>query len=244
MDTAVRPGEDFFSYVNGRWLAETEIPADKSSHGGFGILRDQARSTCGRSSRRRPLGASEGSDEQKIGDLFASYMDLEGREQRGVAPLAPEFARIDALGTHADLGYFAEANRRGYEVPVSVGQVADFKDPTRYMIYGWQAGLGLPEREYYLKDDARSQELRAAYETHIAKMFELAGLPEGDAAAATILALETRLAEAHITKEAARDWPTNYNKVPVESLAGVMPNFNWEATSLRAGWRTSRRSCS
>lgn len=237
MDTAVRPGEDFFSYVNGRWLAETEIPADKSSHGGFGILRDQAQEHVREIIEEAAAGEHpEGSDEQKIGDLFASYMDLEGREQRGVAPLAPEFARIDALGTHAELGpYFAEANRRGYEVPVSVGQVADFKDPTRYMIYGWQAGLGLPEREYYLKDDARSQELRAAYETHIAKMFELAGLPEGDAAAATILALETRLAEAHITKEAARDWPTNYNKVPVESLAGVMPNFNWDGYLAAGG---------
>jgi putative endopeptidase len=236
MDTTIAPGDDFFSYVNGRWLAETEIPADKSSHGGFGILRDQAQEHVREIIEAAAAGGfPEGSDEQKIGDLYAAYMDLETRNALGVTPLQAEFARIDALANHADLGpYFAEANRRGYEVPVSVGQVADFKDPTRYMIYGWQAGLGMPEREYYLKDDARSQELRAAYRNHIAAMFTLAGLQEGEAAADRILALETRLAEAHITKEAARDWPTNYNKVPVENLAGVMPNFNWDGY-LEAG---------
>jgi len=237
MDTSVRPGDDFFSYVNGKWIAETDIPADKATWGGFSILADQAQADV-RAIIEDAAAASSGpgSDEQKVGDLYTSYMDMETRNEKGVTPLEPELARIDAIENHADLArYFAAANRRGYPVPVGIGQNEDFRDPQHYMIYAWQAGLGLPDREYYFAEDEASVEIRSKYPVHIAAMFDLAGFDDGAAAATEIMDLETRIAAAHITKEAARNWPENYNKVPLDKLNEVMPNFNWQGYIEEAG---------
>ena len=237
MDTSIRPGDDFFSYVNGKWIAETAIPADKASYGGFGILADEAQADVRAIIEASASGDyAEGSDEQKVGDLYTAYLDMETRNAKGVAPLEPELERIEAIEDHDALAvYFASANRRGYPVPVNIAQVADLKDPGNYMIYAWQNGLGLPEREYYFNDDKTSAGIREKYVRHIATMFDLAGLDNGEAAATTIMDLETRIAGVHITKEAARDWPTNYNKVPLEELDGVMPAFNWQGFIEEAG---------
>jgi putative endopeptidase len=237
MDTSVRPGDDFFSYVNGKWIAETEIPADKATWGGFSILADQAQADVREIIEEAAAGRFPGgSDEQKVGDLYKSYMDMETRNAKGASPLAPEFARIDAIEDHDDLAtYFAAANRRGYPVPVAVDQNEDFRDPQRYMIYAWQNGLGLPDREYYFAEDDASVEIRSRYREHIASMFDLAGIDRGAMAATEIFDLETRIAGAHITKEAARDWPNNYNKVPLDKLGEVMPNFNWAGYIEGAG---------
>ena len=229
MDTSVRPGDDFFMYVNGKWIEETEIPADKASYGGFGILHDEAQEHVKTIIEASATGDfAKGTDEQKVGDLYRSYMDMEARNAKGISPLQAELERIAAIEDHDQLAvYFAGANKRGYGTPVFIGQVADFKDPRQYMIYAWQGGIGLPDREYYFKDDESSAEIRDKYVAHIEKMFGLAGLDNGAEAAQTIMALETRIAEAHITKEAARDWPGNYNKVELAKLVDVMPNFNW-----------------
>ena len=237
MDTSVRPGDDFFTYVNGKWISETEIPADKASYGGFAILADEAQEDVKAIIELSANGEfAKGTDEQKVGDLYKSYLDMNTRNARGVGPLKPELERIAALTDHEELAvYFATAGRRGYPVPVNIGQVADFKNPNYYMIYAWQTGLGLPDREYYFKDDEASVTIREKYVDHIEAMFELAGF-EGAAAAATeIMDLETRIAAAHITKEAARDWPNNYNKVPLEQLNDVMPGFNWTGYIEEAG---------
>jgi putative endopeptidase len=237
MDTSVRPGDDFFSYVNGKWIAETEIPADKASYGGFGILRDEAQEDVKAIIEASATGDfAKGTDEQKVGDLYKSYMDRETRNAMGVQPLEAELERIEAIADHEELAvYFAGANRRGYSPPLIIGQVADFKNPEYYMIYAWQNGLGLPDREYYFKDDEASTEIRRQYVAHIEKMFELAGLEGGAEEAAAIMALETRIADAHITKEDARNWPKNYNKVELDKLNEVMPNFNWAGYVEAAG---------
>jgi putative endopeptidase len=237
MDTSVRPGDDFFSYVNGKWIAETEIPADKASYGGFGILRDEAQEDVRAIIEASATGDfAKGTDEQKVGDLYKSYMDRETRNANGMEPLEAELERIDVISNADELAvYFAGANRRGYPVPVTIGQVADFKNPEYYMIYAWQGGIGLPDREYYFKDDETSVEIREEYVKHIEKMFELAGIDGPPDAAQAIMTLETRIADAHITKEAARDWPTNYNKVALDKLHGVMPNFNWTGYLEEAG---------
>ena len=237
MDTGVRPGDDFFSYVNGKWLAEAEIPADRSTYGGFGILRDDAQEDVKAIIEASATGDfAKGTDEQKVGDLYKSYLDMETRNTKGLTPLQAELGRIEAIGNHAELAvYFAGANKRGYSVPIALGQVADFKDPKHYMIYAWQGGIGLPDREYYFEEDETSTDIRDKYIAHIEKMFDVAGFENGAAAAATIMALETRIAEAHITKEAARDWPTNYNKVELDKLNEVMPGFNWAGHVSAAG---------
>ena len=237
MDTSVRPGDDFFSYVNGKWVAETEIPDDKASYGGFAILADESQEDVKAIIESSASGDfAQGSDEQKVGDLYKSYLDMEARNSMGLKPLEPEFQRIDDIADHGQLAvYFAAAGRRGYPVPVGIDQNEDFRDPARYMIYAWQSGLGLPDREYYFNDDEASATIREKYVDHIEAMFGLAGFENGAAAATDIMALETRIAGAHITKEAARDWPNNYNKVPLEKLNEVMPNFNWQGYVDEAG---------
>jgi len=237
MDTGVQPGDDFFSYVNGKWIAETEIPADKASYGGFGILADEAQEDVRAIIEQSATGNfAPGSDEQKVGDLYNSYLDMETRNARGTTPLEPELDRIAGIESHGELAvYFAEAGRRGYPVPVDIGQVADFKNPNYYMIYAWQNGLGLPDREYYFKEDEASAGIREKYVQHIETMFELAGFDDPAAAATEIMDLETRIAAAHITKEAARDWPNNYNKVALDELNEVMPDFNWQGYIEEAG---------
>jgi putative endopeptidase len=237
MDTTIRPGDDFFSYVNGNWLANTEIPADRATYDVFATLRDQAQVNVRAIIEEAAAGEfPHGSDEQKVGDLYRSYMDMEARNAKGTTPLDVEFARIEAIDNHDELAvYFAAAGRRGYPAPVRIDQNEDFRDPARYMIYAWQSGLGLPDREYYFADDDVSADIRAKYPGHIAAMFDLAGLGNGATAAAEIVDLETRIASAHITKEAAQNWSTNYNKVPLEQLDEVMPDFNWQGFIDEAG---------
>jgi putative endopeptidase len=231
MDTSIDPGDDFFSYVNGKWIAETEIPADKASYGGFIVLRDEAQEDVKALIEMSAEGEfAKGTDEQKVGDFYKSYMNLEVRNARGVEPLTPEFDRIAAIASYDDLAvYFAGATKRGYQVPIGLAQFPDMKNPTAYGVYAFQSGLGLPDREYYFNDDDRSKELRKEYVAHIKKMFDLASLPKGASAAKTIMALETRLAEKNMKKEDTRDWAANYNKVATAELGNLMPRFNWDA---------------
>jgi putative endopeptidase len=239
MDTSVRPGDDFFSYVNGKWIAETKIPADKASYGSGAILHEKSQEQVKTIIEEAANGDfAQGTDEQKVGDLYKSYIDMETRNARGATPLASAFDSIDALSNYNDVAvYFASANKRGYNMPFGLGQYADFKDPTTYMIYAQQGGLGLPDREYYLKEDAKSAELREKYVAHIAKMFDLAGLPDGVAAAQTIMALELRMAKEHMKKEETRDMVALYNKIPVPELGDLMPKFNWDGYLAEAGLR-------
>ena len=231
MDLSVKPGDNFFRYMNGKWLDETEIPADKSNYGGFIILGDEAQENIKAIIEESATGDfAKGSDEQKVGDLYKSYLNLEARNARGMEPLQPELARINALSSYDDVTrYFARASIYGISVPMDMQQLVDWNDPTRYSMIITQGGLGLPDREYYLKTDERSAELRAAYVAHVAKMFELAGLPNAADAAATIMALEMRLAEKQMSKEEARNRARNYQPVAREALSESMPQFAWDA---------------
>ncbi len=237
MDQSVRPGDDFFAYVNGKWAAETQMPADRSRYGTFDILRDDSQEKVKAIVEASASGDfAKGTDEQKVGDLYRSFMDTETRDAKGMAPLMPELERIRGIKDYDDLAvYFAETGKRNLDAPFGMGQVADFKDPKRYMIYVAQSGLGLPDREYYLKTDEKSATLRDDYLAHIERMYELAGFDGGPQAADTILALETRLAKENMTKEDARNWSVNYNKVTIDELSEVMPNFNWAGYLEEAG---------
>lgn len=231
MDTSTKPGDDFFRYMNGEWLDETEIPADKSNYGGFIILADEAQENIKAIIEESATGDfAKGSDEQKVGDLYKSYLDLEARNARGLEPLQPELARIRALSSHDEVTrYFARGSIYGVSMPMDLQQLVDWNDPTRYSMIITQGGLGLPDREYYLLQDERSMGLRTAYVSHIAKMFDLAGLPDGAAAADTIMALETQLAEKQMSKEEARNRAKNYQPVVREALADTMPQLAWDA---------------
>ena len=230
MDTSVRPGDDFFAYVNGTWVKETEMPADKARYGLFNILSDESQEAVKVIIEQSATGDfAKGTDEQKVGDLYNSYLDWDTRNAKGIEPLQPELDRISAISSHDELAvYFAEATKRALDAPFGVGQLPDPKDPQRYAIAAGQSGLGLPDREYYLKDDEKFEEIRNKYVAHIAKMFDLAGLADGAAAADTIMALETRIAAEHMTKEQSRRYLENYKKVELAELPALMPNFNWD----------------
>jgi len=230
MDPNTRPGDDFFAYVNGTWVESTEIPADKARYGTFDILRDESQENVKAIIEESATGDfAKGTDEQKVGDLYRSFMDMDTRDARGLEPLQPELDRIDAISNHDELAvYFASVMKRNLDAPFAIDQAADFKNPKQYMIYAAQSGLGLPDREYYFKDDEASVELREKYLEHIEKMYVLAGFGDGAAAAKTIMALETRLAEQNMKKEDSRNWSENYNKVAIQDLPELMPNFNWD----------------
>ena len=230
MDTSVKPGDDFFSYVNGTWVDGFEIPADKSSYSTFTKLRDESQDDVKAIIEMAATGDfAKGSDEQKVGDMYKSYLDMESRNARGVNPLRPELERIAAISNHDELAaYFGAATKRGYAMPFGLAQFSDMRNPGYYGIYAFQAGLGLPDREYYFTDDEKSEDIRAKYVAHIETMFGLADMPDGAEAARTIMALETRLAEQNMKKEDTRDWPANYNKVAVNELTSIMPQFNWD----------------
>lgn len=237
MDTTVRPGDNFQRYINGKWMTTTEIPADKSSYGIGTIVHEEAEENVKTIIEESSTGNfPDGSDEQKVGGLFNSFMNTALRNERGVNPLKEELAKIDALSTPDDLaGYFAYANKYNYNVPFGLFVYQDFKNPTVYTIYIWQSGLGLPDREYYLKTDDRSKEIREKYETHIAKMFELANLPDGNKIARNVLDFETKLAEKQMPKEQTRDLAGNYNMLPIAELKQMVPKFNWDIFLKEAG---------
>ena len=169
MDTTVHPGDDFFMYMNGAWIANTEIPADKATYGGFVMLRDESEDQVKAIIEESATGDfPKGSDEQKVGDLYRSYMDWDSRNAKGVDPLQPELDRIAAIDDHAALAaYFGGALRRGLDAPIGITFFADLKRPTHYGAYLFQSGLGLPDREFYFNDDDKSVEIRQEYvQTH------------------------------------------------------------------------------
>ncbi len=230
MDKSVKPGDDFFTYMNGAWVESTEMPADKSRYGVFDQLRDESQENVKAIIEASASGDFEkGTDEQKVGDLYKSFLDWETRDSLGIEPLQAELDRINAIADRDDLAvYFGEVMKRGLDAPFGIQQLADFLDPNYYAMLIAQSGLGLPEREYYLKDDEKSQDIRAKYVAHIDRMFEIAGLDMGDNAPETILAFETRLATEQMPKEQIRDRVANYNKMPIGDVNGLMPNFNWD----------------
>ena len=149
MDTLVNPGDDFDAYVNGTWTKNTKIPADKSSYGAFDMLLDKSEKDVKAIIEEAAKGNNaKGSDAQKIGDFFASYMDRKGRDAIGLKPLQNEFVAINAITDQNGLAsYFGEANRKGYNIPFQFSVYNDFKDPNKYSLVTWQGGISLPDRE-------------------------------------------------------------------------------------------------
>ena len=229
-DTAVRPQDDFFRYVNGTWLKNTEIPADRSNYGTFTKLAEKAESDLKAIIEEASAKSDHaaGSDSQKVADLYNSFMDEARAESLGVTPLAAEFARVAAIKSKADLpALAARLGRIGVTTPVGIFINQDAKDPTQYIAYLFQDGIGLPDREYYLSQDAKFKEFRAKYVAHVEKMLALAGDRKAATSARAIMALETALAQKHWTRVESRDDDKTYNKKTRAELAKLAPNFGW-----------------
>ncbi|GAB2684155.1 M13 family metallopeptidase [Aliiglaciecola aliphaticivorans] len=229
IDKEVKPGDDFYRFANGKWLDKVEIPADKTGLNSFQLLADEAQENVLAIIQNASQGNfKEGSSEQKVGDLYTSYTDMNTRDKIGLAPLTPEFSKIDAIENHQQLAsYFAYANIHSFGTPFVIEQYIDMKNPNFYMIHSWQAGLGLPDREYYTSSKGSYQEIKGKYQKHIVKMLELVGLEDPKKSAKIIVDLETKLASKHLKKEKTRDIAAQYNKVPVSKLSELMPNFDW-----------------
>ena len=237
MDTSVRPQDNFYRFVNGTWLQETEIPADRARWGSFDELREQSQEHV----LEIILDLAEeehefGSDGQKIGDMFRSFMDTLAIEELGLAPIQSDLASIDALQSHDDLPAFWGYNQRHrLGAPVSVFVGLDLMQSDQYITSGTQSGLGLPDRDFYLRDDERSLQLVDAYRTYIARLWEAAEWGDGEDAADRIIALETAIAEQHWTRVQNRDRQATYNKMTVGELAEAAPGFDWIRMLEQAG---------
>ncbi|SDF16786.1 Predicted metalloendopeptidase [Massilia sp. PDC64] len=230
IDPAVRPQDDFYEYLNGKWMKTVEIPADKSSWGSFAKLRDdtlpQLRTIIEKAAASNP---AKGTDAQRIGDYYASFMDEAKLEQLGITPLNGELAKIAALKDKSELpALLAHLGKIGVNVPYDFGIHQDNKDSTKYVADIYQSGLGMPDRDYYLKaDDAKLADAKAKYLTHVEKMLALAGDKNAAANAKAIVDFETELAKVQWTKVELRDPIKAYNKVPLADMGKVAPDYDW-----------------
>jgi putative endopeptidase len=238
MDKNVNPGDSFYDYVNGTWDRNTVIPADKSSWGGFGKLRDlsdeRTREIIEAAARTK---AAPGSNAQKVGDLYASFMNEAAIEAKGLTPLQPYFAKINAIQNPTDLArFFGEANRLGIGTPFSAGVEQDLKDNSLYSVYLGQGGIGLPDRDYYLDESKpKFAEVRAKYVQHIGNMLRLAGLSDPEGRAQRIYDLEKKIAEAHWTRVQRRQFDKLYNPMNAAQMAQSMPGFDFPVFLQAAG---------
>ena len=234
LDMALKPCEDFYAYANGGWLKAHSIPADKARYGAFEEVSERNRAILKQILEETSAKRSwvKGSVEQKVGDFYASGLDEAVIDQRGLAPMKPIFATIEGLKEAKQLPtLLAKLHTQGLPGGFGFYVGQDAKASTQYLGNLSQGGTGLPDRDYYLKGDARSKEFRAKYELHVAKMLELAGDSPAlaKARARIVLELETRLAEAQWTRVEMRDPQKRYNKRTLEQLVTEVPGFDWKA---------------
>jgi putative endopeptidase len=243
MDRSVDPCVDLYAFSCGGWVKNNPIPPDQSSWGTYGKLEDENRAQLRTILEdAAKLNTTRDSVAQKIGDYYASCIDEPAIEKLGVKPLLPELERIEGLKSKLDLAeYLATAlfppSLYGGGTLFTFRSNQDFKDSTQVIAEVDQGGLGLPDRDYYLKDDPKSEELRKAYVAHIAKMFELVGDKPADTAeeATTVLRIETALARGQMTRVERRDPPKLYHKMSVEELQKLSPSFGWKMYFAKTG---------
>ncbi len=227
-DRSVRPQDDFFRFVNGGWLARTQIPPDASGWGAFNELRETSRAQVhGILEDAARSNAPAGSDQRKIGDLYTSYMDSARVDRLGLSPLRPQLARIAALRSVNELpATFAYFSKIGIQNPLGIAVGADQKNSSVNIVTVNQGGLGLPDRDFYFGGDAKAAAVRTAYQSYIAQLLTDANQPDPAGAASRIMALETSIAGKHWTRSQNRDRNATYNKMSVAQLASMAPHYS------------------
>jgi len=233
-DPGVKPGDDFFRYAIGHWLDTHQIPADRSSWSTFAMLDDESEKRQKGLIEGLPKDAAPGSAEQKVGDFYRSFMNTDAIERAGLAPVQGVFKAIDAARSYADIAQLIGRPDLPLMGPIGIGIDVDEKNPDRYIVGIGQSGLGLPDRDYYLKDDAALKDIREKYQAHIAHMLSLAGEKNAGSQAKQIVALETRIAKLHWPVAKRRERDLTYNLRTRDELKKLAPQYPF-AQQLAAG---------
>ncbi|MCL4819451.1 MAG: peptidase M13 [Vicinamibacteria bacterium] len=236
MDRSVKPGDDFFRFVNGAWADRTTIPADKTSYGAFNMLRDvsEARVRAILDGWAADRSLKPGSDEHKVATFYRGFLDEAAAEEADVAPLQPVLQAIRAAKDHADAARLMARGLTGFGASlVGPAIFEDQKDPEVYALYLSQSGLGLADREFYLRDNFAPQKQR--YQEYVAQMLGLAGWEGAESAAAAVVAFETQVAQAHWTRAESRDRDKTYNPTTIAALEKEAPGLPWTAWFDEAG---------
>jgi len=234
MDTRVRPQDDLFDYANGTWLRTVPIPADRSRYGVDTMMSE--RSLIQQRELIEAAQRSSDPEARKVGDLYASYMDEARIEREGPKPIQAELKRIAGIKRSSDIGpLMAQLDRIGISSPIGTAVEPDAKHSTQYAFWLGQSGLGLPDRDYYLSEDARLVGFRTQYRKHVEKMLHLLGDADPGKEADAILGLETAMARIQWTRVANRDPQKTYNPETLAQLAQLAPGIDWKVYFADAG---------
>ena len=242
----VLPGEDFFTYANGDWLAKTEIPADRGSWSAMGALAEDTNTRIAKMIEDVGAGKNASAEARKVADFYASYMDEAGIEKRGLAPIKPMLASIAGIKDKAALVRALGGSIRADVDPLNstnfftenlfgLWVAQGLTEPSRNLPYLLQGGLGLPDRAYYVENNARMAELRTKYQQHIAAMLKLAGMDKSDERAARVFELELALAQTHATREDSANIQKSNNVWTMKEFAAKAPGIDWKAFFKAAG---------
>jgi predicted metalloendopeptidase len=247
MDRSVRPGDDFFFYANGSWLAHTEIPADRSSYGSSAILIELTdKRTADLIREAVGAGAPAGTESRKIGDYYASFMDTTAIDAAGLTPLRPRLDSIAAIRSRKELARSLGSTLRAdvdalnntnfyTENLFGLWVAQDLDDPAHYSPFLFQGGLGMPDRSYYLDSAAAMATIRRKYPQHVAAMLGLAGIPGAEARAAGIVRLETKIARAHWSRQESGDVSKGNSPWAKADFRVKAPGLDWESYFAAAG---------
>ncbi|MGD0190391.1 MAG: M13 family metallopeptidase [Rhizomicrobium sp.] len=237
IDTSVKPGDDFFLYVNGKWFATAEIPADRTSTGNFDgleILSEKRMKNLAAGLDAKPY-TSLNPEERKLRDLYDAFNDTKGIDARGLAPAKADLARIAALKTYEDVARVMAAPELQSDGPFADRVTPDPKNSNAYIVTLGQSGLGLPNRDYYLRDDPALAKTRDAYRVHLVTMLKLAGIPDAAARADAVYNLETAMAKVEWASADRRDAVKTYNPMKISELVAFAPGFPWETAFKTQG---------
>ncbi len=239
IDRAVAPCEDFNKFANGGWLARNPVPPEYPVWATFSVLRDrnleQLHTILEAAAKSK---AAKGTNEQKIGDYYSSFMDAKARDAAGIKPLAPWLKQIAAIKDASSLqNVWAELATYDMNAPFGIGSAPDFKNSKMAIAIVGQGGLSLPDRDYYIQDDEKSKTIRDEYQKHVANILKLAGEDDAQAAAdaKTVLEVETRLAKVSLSRTERRDPNNSYHIMTAAERKTLAPNLDWDQLLERCG---------
>jgi predicted metalloendopeptidase len=235
MDTSVQPGDDFYKYASGKWLATNTIPPDLADWGAFAKLAVETQEQVHGLVEALPNDSAAGTPEQKVHDFYRSFLDVDAIEKGGLTPAEKGLAEIAAVKTHADVARLMGRPDLGLDTPINVSVTIDEKNPDRYITSVTQSGLSLPDRDYYLKNDPALVEVRKKFLAHVEQMLTLAGEQNSAAQAKSIVDLETEIAKRHWPVEKRRERELTYNLRTRKQLDALANNYPWQEILAAGG---------